>query len=128
MTRPARVAVALTVALLVPGCTSSADTAPPTASPTGGPTPSTPEGGPVGEAACPDERAGPDPDRPRITLDFRLEDELTTVTGTERVVFTPDLPTDELVFRLVPNAPDSSAAGNRLEVDAVTGDGVTGGD
>ena len=58
---------------------------------------------------------------------MRLEDDLATVTGTETVVFTPDLDTDELVFRLVPNAPDSAAAGNRLEVDEVTGDDVAGG-
>jgi hypothetical protein len=58
---------------------------------------------------------------------MRLEDDRTTVTGTETVVFTPDLDTDELVFRLVPNAPDSASAGNRLEVGEVRGDNVVGG-
>ena len=72
------------------------------------------------------ERAEPDPDRPVVDLDLRLDDDLRTVTGTETVVFTPDLPTGELVFRLVPNGPGPAAAGNRLVVDAVTGGDVVG--
>jgi hypothetical protein len=76
---------------------------------------------------CPAERAEPDPDRPRVALDFRLGDDRRTVTGTETVTFTPDLPVDEMVFRLVPNGPRSAAAGTRLEVDRVTGDDVAGG-
>jgi hypothetical protein len=135
VTRPVRAAALVAAALLLPGCTSFAETASgPAARPTGDtpagsepPAASEPPPGPVGEAACPAERAEPDPDRPRIDLDMRLEDDLRTVTGTQTVVFTPDLPTDELVFRLVPNAPDSSSAGNRLEVDGVTGADVAGG-
>jgi hypothetical protein len=42
------------------------------------------------------------------------------------VALTTDLPTDELVFRLVPNGPEPAAAGNRLVVDAVRGDDVVG--
>jgi hypothetical protein len=72
-------------------------------------------------------RAAPGPRRPVITLDFRLSDDLTTVTGTESVRFTPDLPTSELVFRLVPNGPGSAAAGNRLAVDSVRGSDVASG-
>ena len=73
---------------------------------------------PVPEAGVlPTSAAAPDPDRPRIALDFRLADDLRTVTGTETVVFTPDLPVEELVFRLVPNGPDSVAAGTALVVD-----------
>jgi aminopeptidase N len=72
------------------------------------------------------ERAAPAPDRPVIDLDFRLEDDLTTVTGTEAVTFTPDLPIEELWFRLIPNAPQS--AGNRLRVDDVRGEAVAGGE
>ncbi|MGY1689500.1 M1 family aminopeptidase [Geodermatophilus sp. SYSU D01105] len=71
------------------------------------------------------ERAAPDPDRPVVTLDLRLEDDRRTVTGTETVAFTPDLPVQELWFRLIPNAPQS--AGHELRVDAVRGDDVTGG-
>ena len=87
----------------------------------------------------PDGRSrGPEPRRGRLPgragrarpgpaggrLEFRLEDDRVTVTGTETVDFTPDLPVDELVFRLVPNGPDSAPAGNRLAVDAVRGDDV----
>jgi hypothetical protein len=128
VTRPLRAAAVAVAVLLLPACTSFAET-PSTGSTaddgTAAPTEVGP--GPVGAAACPAERAEPDPDRPRISLDMRLEDDLVTVTGTETVVFTPDLDTDELVFRLVPNAPEAAAAGNRLVVDEVTGDDVAGG-
>lgn len=128
MTRPVRTAAVAAAVLLLPACTSFADSSPSgrsAAQSTAAPSDPAPE--PVGAAACPAQRAEPDPDRPRISLDMRLEDDLVTVTGTETVFFTPDLDTDELVFRLVPNAPDSAAAGNRLEVDEVTGDDVAGG-
>jgi hypothetical protein len=78
----------------------------------------------AGPLPCPAQRSAPDPQRPRIDLDFRLSDDLHTVTGTEAVRFTPDRPTGELVFRLVPNGPGSSSAGNRLVVDSVHGDDV----
>jgi aminopeptidase N len=82
------------------------------------------EVGPAPE--CPAiERAAPAPDRPVIDLEFRLDDDLRTVTGTENVTFTPDLPVEELWFRLIPNAPQS--AGNELSVDDVRGDDVDGG-
>ncbi|MGY1985716.1 M1 family aminopeptidase [Blastococcus sp. SYSU DS0669] len=61
-----------------------------------------------------------------IDLEFRLDDDLRTVTGTETVTFTPDLPVEEMWFRLIPNAPQSE--GNRLSVDDVRGDTVTGGE
>ena len=128
MSRPLRAVVVLTTALLLPACTSFVETtadAPPTDEGSAAPSEQAPE--PTGAAACPEERAEPDPDRPRISYDMRLEDDRTTVTGTQAVEFTPDLATDELVFRLVPNAPDSSEAGNRLVVDDVRGDDVAGG-
>jgi hypothetical protein len=59
-----------------------------------------------------------------VGLDFRLADDLRSVAGTETVRFTPDRPTSELVFRLVPNGPDAAAAGNRLVVDSVRGTDV----
>jgi hypothetical protein len=62
-----------------------------------------------------------------VALDFRLEDDLRTVTGTQAVVFTPDRPTGELVFRLLPNTRESAAAGNRLVVDDVRGRDVASG-
>jgi hypothetical protein len=95
--------------LLLAGCTSSAE-----------------QRATTGAApACPAGRAAPAPDRPVVDLDFRLADDLRTVTGTETVTFTPDLPITDMWFRLVPNAPQSSP--NRLSVDAVHGDDVTGG-
>ena len=125
MTARRRILLTAAAVLLLPGCMSFADTV--TAQE---PAPSQepqPEPEPVGAAACPSERAEPDPDRPVVTLDFRLEDDRTTVTGTETVEFTPDLPVRELVFRLVPNGPRSAPAGNRLVVDAVRGDDVAEG-
>jgi hypothetical protein len=86
--------------LLLAGCTSFAETVADRSS--------------ADRSLCPAERAAPDPDRPRMALDFRLADDRRTVTGTETVVFTPDLATDRLVFRLVANGPDSAQSGNRL--------------
>ena len=81
--------------LLAAGCTSStAGNAEPAASSAA---PATDLGG------CRRERAIPDPNRPVVDLDFSLAEDRRTVTGTETVAFTPDLPTGELVFRLVPN-------------------------
>ena len=118
--RTRRTGLALAAAvLLLPGCgTSFVDTLAAERSPTTAPPPE-----PDGDCAT---RAEPDPDRPVVDLDLRLDDDRHTVTGTQTVVFTPDLPTDELVFRLVPNGPGPAAAGNRLVVDAVRGDDVVG--
>jgi hypothetical protein len=120
--RSIRLAAAAAALLLSAGCTSFADTVadeatpePPTAGAGASPEP----------GSCPTERAQPDPHRPQVGLQFALDDDLRTVTGTERVVFTPDLPTDELVFRLVPNGPGSGD--NELTVDDVRGDDVAGG-
>ncbi len=102
--------------LTLPGCTSFAETV------------TAPDAAPAAaeEGRCPAERAEPDPERPEIALDFWLADDRRGVTGTERVVFTPDLDVRELVFRLVPNGPDSAPAGNRLVVDGVRGEDVAG--
>lgn len=116
---------AAALVVLLAGCTSfAAGRTPAAGDPAGTPAAEEPAG-PQG-VSCPADRAEPDPDRPRIELDFRLEDDRRTVTGTQTVVFTPDLPTDELVFRLVPNAPDTAAAGNGLVVDDVAGEDVDG--
>jgi hypothetical protein len=105
MTRARRLpAVAL---LLLAGCTSFADTV-------AAPTSAAPSSAESERPRCPADRAEPDPHRPKVTLDFRLADDRRTVTGTETVVFTPDLATDRLVFRLVANGPDSAQSGNRL--------------
>jgi hypothetical protein len=115
-----RTTLAGAAALLLGGCTSFADTV--TAPASGTSTTSAPA---VDDGTCAG-RARPDPDRPRIALDFRLADDLRTVTGTETVTFTPDRAVEELVFRLVPNGPDIAAAGSGLVVDAVRGEDVAG--
>ena len=122
MTGARRVGLAAVGALLVAGCTSFADTV---AAPDAAPATTAPAE--TGEKSCPAERARPDPDRPVVSLDFRLADDRVTVTGTETVVFTPDRPVDRLVFRLVPNGPDSAPGGNRLVVDDVRGGDVAEG-
>jgi hypothetical protein len=78
-------------------------------------------------ATCPaiPARAEPDPDRPSYQLDLDVQLDRNVVTGREVVLFTPDLPTDRLVFRLWPNGPRPAQAGARLDVDAVyLGSGV----
>jgi hypothetical protein len=124
MSRARRAGLAAAATLLLSGCTSFAEAvSAPTPTTDAAPT-TTPEA-PAG--TCPAERARPDPHRPKVGLDFRLEDDRSTVTGTETVVFTPDERVGELVFRLVPNGPDSAPDGNRLVVGAVRGDDVAAG-
>jgi len=83
------------------------------------------DGSAGGDEDCPSEPVGPAADRPVISLEFSLADNLRVVTGSESLTFTPDLPTDELVFRLIPNSPVSAPFGNRLTVTDVSGKEVT---
>jgi len=76
------------------------------------------------DPGCPAPRAEPADDRPRIDLEFTLSEDGRTVTGSERVSFTADLPVDELRFRLTANQPLSAAAGNGIDVRDVTGTDV----
>jgi hypothetical protein len=59
--------------------------------------------------------ARPSPARPRYRLDVRIPAR-GPVTGTLAVVFTPDLPTGRLVFRLWPNGPRQADEGSHLSV------------
>ncbi len=117
---------AVAACLLLTGCTSFADTATdrsataPSAEPTAAPEPPA-----VGAEGCPDQRAEPDPDRPVVEVEFEVADDLASVTGSQTVRFTPDVATDELVFRLLPNSPDAVPA-NELTVVSATGDDVAG--
>jgi hypothetical protein len=74
-------------------------------------------------ATCPPPPAlaAPAPDRPRYALAVNVAPSLRTVTGNVDVTFTPNRPTDKLVFRLWPNAPRSRDEGTRLDVGAVRG-------
>ncbi len=67
--------------------------------------------------------AEPWADRPVVTLDFDIADDLATVAGRETVTFTPDARVCELVFRSWPNKPELAANGTSLTVDTVTVDG-----
>jgi hypothetical protein len=83
--------------------------------------PSPPPHAPTATApACDTAYAKPDPKRPVIRLAFDLDDAHARVTGTEHVVFTPDLPVTEVVFRLWPNGPASRANGARLDVTVMS--------
>jgi hypothetical protein len=60
----------------------------------------------------------PSPTRPRYRLDVRIPAR-GPVTGTLAVVFTPDLATGRLVFRLWPNGPRQADEGSHLDVSDV---------
>jgi hypothetical protein len=66
----------------------------------------------------------PWPQRPRVDLSFDVADDLRTVSGRERVVFTPDQDVTELVFRAWPNRPSGARSGTSLTVDGATVDGA----
>lgn len=66
----------------------------------------------------------PDPSRPVVDLRFLVADDLRSVEGRERVVFTPDLPVCELVLRAWPNKPATARTGNALEVTGARVDGA----
>jgi len=65
-------------------------------------------------------RAQPDPRRPRYTLRADVHPTDGTVDGQLRVLFTPDLETDHLVFRLWPNGPPAGPQPPKLDTDQVT--------
>lgn len=84
--------------------------------------PVTPAPARPGDGTCPPvpERAAPRPDRPRYDLSVDVRPASNAVVGRVEVRFTPDLPTDRLVFRLWPNGPRPGRAGARLSVGALT--------
>jgi hypothetical protein len=61
--------------------------------------------------------------RPVVELTFAVAEDLRTVTGRETVVFTPDLPVCELVFRAWPNKPTAARTGASLVVTDILIDG-----
>ncbi|MDQ4089454.1 MAG: hypothetical protein M3163_04015 [Actinomycetota bacterium] len=122
-------AVPLAVALLLAACTTG-DGVPnagpdsrATTSTTAAPTPATTSTLPTATApACPaiPARATPDPARPKYTLRADVKPTEGRVDGQLRVIFTPDLETDRLVFRLWPNGPRSAPSASKLETGQVT--------
>jgi hypothetical protein len=65
-------------------------------------------------------RAEPRADRPRYVVDVRITRPFRVVGGDLTVTFTPNRPTNRLVFRLWPNGPPQVRAGSRLAVGTVT--------
>lgn len=87
---------------------------------------------PLAACVAPDEAAPagwppPPDDRPVVELDFAVGDDLTQVTGRERLEVVADRRLCELVFRTWPNKARTARAGNSLVVTAaeVDGAGVT---
>lgn len=76
-------------------------------------------------SACPATYLAPDPQRPKVTLHFSLAADHRTVTGQERVVFTPDQPITELVYRLWPNGRDHFLGGSLTVTKAEVSGKVT---
>ena len=58
--------------------------------------------------------------RPSVGLAFDVAPDLHSVAGRESVVFTPDAPTCELVFRAHPNDPTMAKTGSSLTVTSAT--------
>ena len=75
--------------------------------------------GPMRTCVSPPRYPSPSPTRPRYSLQVRLQPAARLATGDLRVRFTPDLPTDRLVFRLWANAPISLREGTRLTASDV---------
>lgn len=122
MNRTGRCSSLLVVGLLLAGCSPAPEGLefPTGDSRTGS------DGASEAEEDCPSETVSPKADRPVISLEFSLAENLRVVTGSESIRFTPDLPTDELVFRLIPNSPVSAPFGNLLTVTDVSGKEVDG--
>jgi hypothetical protein len=68
--------------------------------------------------------AQPHPDRPRYEIDVTIQPDTGEVSGNMTVDFTPDTRTDQLVFRLWPNAPRIVASGGSMTVGPVEVNGV----
>ena len=119
-----RRALPLALALLLAACVSSDST--PTAtrqrSTTQAPTTTSTALAQATSPACPviPNRAVPDPVRPKYTLRADVRPDEGMVDGHLQVVFTPDIDTDRLVFRLWPNGPRPAPAKAKLDTGQVT--------
>lgn len=76
-------------------------------------------------ASCGRAAGPPSPwaQRPVVDLSFDVPDDLSSVTGRESVVFTPDQHTCELVFRAWPNGASLAKTGAALVLTSTTVDG-----
>ncbi|MCW2528356.1 MAG: hypothetical protein JWM76_3216 [Pseudonocardiales bacterium] len=121
-----RAAALVAVAVLLVSCSattngSGSPASRPVGSPSAGSTSSaTAPGSPSG--SCPSSYVEPDSKRPQTTLTFDIADDHRTVTGTEKISFTPDADITELVFRLTANTVPTHNVGNGIEVTEATAD------
>jgi hypothetical protein len=97
-----RIVPGLVAAALIAGCSTS------------------PVSGSDGE---PPAESAPWPQRPVVELAFDVTQGLKSVTGREKLVFTPDLRVCELVFRAWPNKPTTARTGSSLAVTTAAVDG-----
>lgn len=76
---------------------------------------------PVGANACPPPAPTQtaDPDRPRHRLDMTADPTSGSVTGTQQLVFRPDLPVEQVVFRLWANGPRPASVGSSISITSV---------
>jgi hypothetical protein len=117
-------AAAAAAALLLAACTTTT-TGRPVDSVHPGRSSSTPRSQPASSAPPPNactSYASPDPNRPRMSLQFTIAADHSRVTGHEHLVFSPDLPISELVFRLTANTKPTVAAGSKIVVTAAKAD------
>jgi Peptidase family M1 domain len=64
------------------------------------------------------------PERPVVELAFDMSADVSSAAGTESVVFTPDQPVCELVFRNWANKPTTARTGTSMTITSATVDGV----
>jgi hypothetical protein len=114
-------------ALLIAACTSTTSghgVAAPASSVGTSSRPSAPSSSPpsTGSTGACIAFALPDPDRPQMSLRFTIAADHQTVHGSERIVFRPDRPITELVFRLTANTRPTVEEGNKITVTSATAD------
>jgi hypothetical protein len=104
-----------------PSAPAEAPTDPTTTAATLAPAQTTPAptatGGAQRSASC--TAAAPDPNRPVVRLAWDVPTDRRVLTGRQAVKFTPDRPTERIVFRLWGNAPRPRAAGGFMRITSV---------
>lgn len=117
-----RAAIALLAAVLAAACTNTGAGGRQD-DPVGGPGAGAVTPLPTGAPPAAVDYAPPWPDRPVVSLDFRVAADHRSVAGRETVRFTPDREVCRLVFRAWPNKPETARAGNALRVTAAVAGG-----
>ena len=114
--------------------TTSSTAAPETSTTSGAPSPETPAAPSTGRSAVPPPapkgapttcpaipaRVAPRADRSVYDLRIDVRPAENVVDGTVNVKFTPDLPTDRVIFRLWPNGPRPARGGAHIDTGQVT--------